>query len=156
MPLIRLEMLVNAPAEVCFDLSRDIDLHIRSTAGSNERAIGGVTTGLIGAGEEVTWEAKHFLIKQRLTSRITAFDRPVHFRDSQVRGIFRRFDHDHFFYAADANRTRMIDEFDYEPPLGCLGRLADLLFLKRYMRRLLERRQQAIKEAAQDELRTQS
>jgi hypothetical protein len=51
---------------------------------------------LIGLDEELTWEATHFGIRLRLTSRITAYRRPFHFRDSQVRGAFRRFDHDLF------------------------------------------------------------
>ena len=36
----------------------------------------------------------------------------------------------------------MIDMFDYAAPLGPLGRLAEALFLDRYMRRLLVERQQ--------------
>ena len=60
MPLVRLETLIHAPIDRCFDLSRDIDLHIRSTEGTEEIAVAGVTTGLIGLGEEVTWE-RHIL-----------------------------------------------------------------------------------------------
>jgi len=116
--------------------------------GMKERATGGVTAGLIGPGQEVTWEATHFLIRQRLTSRIVAYERPHHFRDSQVAGIFRRFDHDHFFEPRDSV-TVMKDVFDYESPLGPLGRLADFVFLETYMRRLLKRRAAAIKTVAE-------
>src|SRR5437588_11802086 len=97
MPTIELFTVINAPAEMCFDLARDIDVHVASTQGTNEKAVFGVTSGLINLGEEVTWEATHFGVRQRLTSRITRLDRPRYFRDSQVRGVFRRFDHDHFF-----------------------------------------------------------
>jgi ligand-binding SRPBCC domain-containing protein len=134
--------------EVCFDLARSIDLHVQSMRASRECAVGGVTSGPIGLGEEVTWEAVHFGVRQRLTSRITAFDRPRSFRDSQARGAFRRFDHDHRF-AHDGERTTMTDVFDYTAPLGLFGRLADILFLKRYMRRLLEERASAIPKAAE-------
>jgi hypothetical protein len=96
MPIISIVTRIAASIEVCFDLARSIDVHIESTVGTDEKAVAGVTSGLIDLGQEVTWEATHFGVRQRLTSRITAFDRPGHFRDSQVRGPFRRFDHDHF------------------------------------------------------------
>lgn len=51
---------IGAPVEVVLDLSLDIDAHMASMAHSGERAIGGVTSGLIGLGEEVTWRARHF------------------------------------------------------------------------------------------------
>jgi ligand-binding SRPBCC domain-containing protein len=149
MPCIRIETVVNAPIERCFDLARDIDLHLRSMVQTGETAVAGTTTGLIGLGEEVTWQAKHFGVRQRLTSKITRFDRPYHFRDSQVRGPFRRFDHDHYFSRIESSTTLIRDEFNYDSPFGWIGVMADYLFLKRYMRRLLERRNAAVKEAAE-------
>jgi ligand-binding SRPBCC domain-containing protein len=148
MPIIELFTFINAPAEMCFDLARDIDLHIASTQGTDEKAVLGVTSGLISLGEEVTWEATHFGFRQRLTSRITSFDRPRHFRDSQVSGAFRRFDHDHFF-TVNSGGTVMRDVFDYESPLGLLGRCADRWFLRSYMSRLLKKRAHVIKAAAE-------
>jgi ligand-binding SRPBCC domain-containing protein len=54
-----------------------------------------------------------------LAVRITAFDPPRHFRDSQIAGPFRRMDHDHFFFPMENGAaTRMLDRFDYESPLG--------------------------------------
>jgi ligand-binding SRPBCC domain-containing protein len=150
MPIVRVEIEIHAPMDVCFDLARDIDLHTKSTAGTNEKAVAGVTSGRIGMGEEVTWEATHFGIRQRLTSRITVFQRPYAFRDSQVRGVFKRFDHDHRF-SERGGVTRMQDVFDYEAPLGWLGKVADALFLKRYLRRFLALRALAIKHAAESE-----
>lgn len=43
----------------------------------------------------------------------------------------------------------MRDVFDYDSPLGPVGKLADCIFLKRYMARLLIRRNKLIKEAAE-------
>jgi ligand-binding SRPBCC domain-containing protein len=48
---------VRAPAARCFDLSRDIDLHARSMNASGERAIAGVTSGLIGP--FASWRHEH-------------------------------------------------------------------------------------------------
>jgi ligand-binding SRPBCC domain-containing protein len=115
MPVIDILTSITARPEICFDLARDIDLHVKSTPGTNERAVAGVTSGLIGLDQEVTWEGTHFGIRQRLTSRITAFDRPHHFRDSLVRGAFSRFDHDHFFLPKGGG-TIMRDVFNYESP----------------------------------------
>ncbi len=149
MPRIQTVTDVGASLETVFDLSRDIDLHQLSQAGNKERAVSGRTSGLIEMGEEVTWEAVHFGIRQRLTSRIVAMTRPTHFRDSMVSGAFKRLDHDHYFEGLPDGGTRMTDVFDFTSPLGVLGRLADVLFLKRYMRRLLDERNQVIKLTAE-------
>ena len=145
MPAIQLVTSIRSLIERCFDLSRDIDLHMHSTGQTREIAIAGVTKGLIGPGEEVTWEANHFGIRQRLTTRITAFSRPFHFRDSQVDGSFQRFDHDHYFEATNEGATLMTDVFDYTSPLGWFGRLADRLFLESYMTAFLMKRNLLIK-----------
>jgi ligand-binding SRPBCC domain-containing protein len=148
LPVIDLKTWIKAPIDRCFDLSRDIDLHVRSTAHTQEIAVAGVTKGRIGLHEEVTWEATHFGIRQRLTSRITAYRRPLHFRDSQVRGAFRRFDHDHFFSEVDGG-TLMRDVFEFESPYGVLGKIVNRVFLTKYMTELLERRNRLIKEIAE-------
>jgi len=150
MPLIELETRINAPIDIVFDLSRSIDLHIESTSQTNEKAVAGCTTGLIGLGEEVTWEATHFGVRQRLTTKIVQLESPIHFRDSMVSGAFRRFDHDHYFELV-AGQTLMKDVFDYTSPLGMLGHLADSIFLKRYMTNLLERRNRLIKSVAESD-----
>src|SRR5437899_1264752 len=84
-----------------------------STNWSGERAIAGVTSGLIGAGQEVTWRGGHFGFALTHTSRITAYERPKYFQDCMVRGRFRRFCHDHYFELHDS-RTLMRDEMEFE------------------------------------------
>jgi ligand-binding SRPBCC domain-containing protein len=148
--IINLETWIRAPIDRCFDLSRDIDLHMQSTAHTREVAVAGLTKGVIGLDEEVTWEATHFGIRQRLTSRITTYRRPFHFRDSQVRGAFKRFDHDHFFSEVDGG-TLMRDVFEFESRLGFLGRAANVVYLRGYMTALLQRRNKLIKEVAERE-----
>ena len=150
MAKIELVTLILAPKERCFDLSLSVDLHVASTRDTGERAVAGVTSGLLQLGEQVTWSARHFGVRQRLTTRITALERPRHFRDSMVSGAFRRFDHDHFF-EAKGDATEMRDVFDFESPLGPLGRIADALVLTRYLRGFLERRNEVIKQAAESD-----
>ncbi len=144
MPTITTTTIVNAPPELCFDLSRSIDLHMISTKRTGERAVAGVTSGLIGLNETVTWRAKHLGIWQHLTSRITEYNRPVFIVDEMVKGAFKRFRHEHHF-EQQGNSTIMTDVFDYTSPLGLLGKLADVLFLEKYMTRFLLERNLAIK-----------
>jgi ligand-binding SRPBCC domain-containing protein len=150
MPVIALETLIHAPIEHVFDLARSIDLHAETMSSNRERAVEGVTKGLIRLDETVTWEAVHFGIRQRLTSKITICDRPSHLQDIMVSGAFARFTHDHYFLETESG-TLMKDVFDYLSPLGFIGRMADELFLERYMTRLLAERNRLIKLTAESD-----
>ncbi|WP_040680388.1 SRPBCC family protein [Niabella aurantiaca] len=132
MPVIELRTYIGADIETCFDLARSIDLHSFSTAQTKEKAIAGKTTGLIGEGETVTWQATHFGVRQKLTSKITVYQRPFHFRDEQVRGAFKFIKHDHYFSSIEGG-TLMKDLFCFQSPLGLLGRLVDAMIMKRYL-----------------------
>lgn len=150
MPRIELQTEIKAAKEVVFDLSRSIDLHKISTEHTNERAIAGKISGLIGMNESVTWRARHFGIYQKLTSKITELDRPNYFVDEMVSGAFSGFKHQHQF--SDLNGgTLMIDFFEYQSPFGILGKLADKLLLEKYMTNLLLERNQIIKEFAESD-----
>jgi ligand-binding SRPBCC domain-containing protein len=148
MPKIELEIAIAAPGERVFDLARCIDLHTESMNKYREKAVDGTTKGLINLHEMVTWEAVHFGIRQRLTSVVTIFDRPRHFRDIMVKGAFKSFTHDHFFTENEAG-TLMKDVFDYRSPWGFIGGLADAIFLKRYMKKILRERNELIKKVAE-------
>lgn len=150
MAVVEFQLEVNAPIKRVFDLSRSIEVHLASTGKTQERAVAGVTSGLIGMNEEVEWEAIHFGVRQRLRSRITRFQEPTHFRDSMVAGAFRRFDHDHFFDEAGGG-TLMRERFDYNAPLSFLGSLAERLFLSSYMRRFLWERARVVKAIAESD-----
>ncbi|MEQ8908895.1 MAG: hypothetical protein RIC95_06870 [Vicingaceae bacterium] len=69
---------------------------------------------------------------------------PKSFRDEMVFGAFKSMKHEHVFIDKDGY-TEMIDLFHFEAPLGPLGRLASVLFLKRYMRNFLLERNGALK-----------
>jgi ligand-binding SRPBCC domain-containing protein len=148
MPIITLKTIIHALIEVCFDLSRSIELHTISTKHTGERVIAGVTSGLIGLGDTVTWRARHFGIWQHLTSNITEYDRPNYFVDEMVQGAFSCFRHELRFKQMD-DSTMMTDVFNYSSPFGALGKLADFLILESYMTRLLEERNKAIKSYAE-------
>jgi ligand-binding SRPBCC domain-containing protein len=148
MPRIVLITEIYADIRIVFDLCRSVDLHIISTEQTNEEAIAGKTSGLIELNESVTWRAKHFGIYQKLTSKITEFDRPNYFADEMVNGAFKRFKHEHHFAESNGG-TIMTDYFDYESPFGILGKLADKILLEKYMTQLLRKRNLAIKAFAE-------
>ncbi len=148
MPILHLVTDIAAPTEVCFDLARSVDAHLASASETGERAVAGVTQGLLALGDEVTWEAVHLGVRQRLRVRITELERPRFFVDEMVSGAFARFRHLHRFDAIPMG-TRMTDAFDFTSPLGPLGRIADAWFLRRYMTRFLERRNVVLKTLAE-------
>jgi len=150
MPTIHLETYIKAHQQIVFDLARSIDLHQISTAHTNEKAVGGKVSGLIELGESVTWEARHFGIVQRLTSKVTEMNPPDYFVDEMVSGAFRSFKHEHIFIAKREG-TLMTDIFSYVSPLGFLGIIADKLFLSAYMTKLLVIRNEAIRQHAEGE-----
>jgi ligand-binding SRPBCC domain-containing protein len=140
--------VIDAPVELVFDLSRDIDVHLASMATSGERAVAGVTSGRIGLGESVTWRARHFGIPFTMTSRVTEYDRPRRFVDEQVAGPFARFRHEHRFDSA-GDATVMTDRLDFDAPLGPLGDVVEWVILGRYLRRLIEQRGRFLKAEAE-------
>lgn len=148
MPVIELNTSIKSSIQICFDLSRSIDLHKISTAHTNETAIEGCSSGLIGLDEFVIWQATHFGIRQKLSTKITAFKTPFHFRDEQIKGPFKSMAHDHYFEEKDGFVV-MSDTFVFKSPLGILGRIADRLFLTKYMTNLLIKRNQTIKDFAE-------
>lgn len=97
----------------------------------------------------MTWEAKHFGITQQLTSKITEFDSPNYFVDEMVSGAFKSFKHEHRFQQENKT-TLMIDKFYFQSPFGLLGKLANILFLKRYMINLLVTRNAFLKQKAEE------
>jgi ligand-binding SRPBCC domain-containing protein len=149
MPVIMIETLILAPPQRCFDLARDIDVHCQTTSSTRERAVAGVTSGLIGAGQTVTFEAVHFGVRQRLTSKITDFDAPHRFVDEMVEGAFASLRHVHEFEAR-GKHTLMRDTLEWRSPLGVLGKIADTLFLRAYMTRFIKQRGESLRRIAED------
>jgi len=147
-PTITVDTSIHAPQAVVFDAARDIALHCRTTDWTGERAVAGVTHGLIGLGESVTFEAVHFGVRQRLTGQVVEMEIPHRFVDVMLRGAFAELRHTHEFLP-EGTGTIMRDTLEWRAPLGPLGRLADALFLVRYMTKFLVRRGTALKSAVE-------
>ncbi|SDT50834.1 hypothetical protein SAMN04489743_3283 [Pseudarthrobacter equi] len=127
------------PVEQLFDRARSIDLHVDSQRTSGEQAVAGITEGLIGSGQEVTWRARHFGVPLTMTSRVTNLDFPRSFTDEQVKGPFKAFRHVHDFEAT-ATGSIMTDRVEFSAPRGAVGRVVERLVLRRYLERLIMRR----------------
>ena len=150
MPKIHLTTFIAAPAERIFDLSRSIDLHKKSMAGSGEQAVAGTTAGLIGADETVTWKAKHFFKTRVMKIRIVAMENPFSYIGEMVSGDLKSYRHEHHFKQIE-NGTLLIDLVSFEMPYGGLGKLTGQLFVRQYIRRLLEQHNQFIREYAESD-----
>ena len=135
MKTIRLQTWIDAPVERCFLLSLSIDLHLASARRTQEQAIEGVTTGLIGEGQTVTFRARHLGLWRRHTSRIEALRPYSYFRDVMVAGSFQRFQHEHHFAHMD-DGVRMRDEVLFSAPWGFAG---EILARRRLVQVLTER-----------------
>lgn len=150
MSILLLETQINAPVQRVFDLSRSIDLHKISMAHSDEKAVEGKTEGLLELNETVTWKAKHLGLYQYLTVKMTALEGPFYFTDAMTKGAFAFMEHTHLFFK-EAGGTNMVDRFEFRSPMGWFGKLFDFFFLKKYMTKVLQERNKAIKAIAESE-----
>ena len=148
MPIIHLTTFIAAPIERVFDLSRSIELHKKSMAHHREQAVAGTTMGLINLNETVTWKAKHLMKTRVLQVKIIAMQRPLSFTDEMKKGDFKSMKHEHHFKEIE-NGTLMIDVFRFEAPFGGLGRFFSSVYLSGYLEKLLEQRNELIKEYAE-------
>ncbi len=145
MSQIIIETYINAPAEICFDLMRDIRIHAETTSQTNEKAVNGVTDGMIGLGQTVTFEGTHFGMRQRLTVRVVEFERPWLFVDEMTEGRFKAFKHIHEFFPSGEG-TLMKDTLIWTSPFGILGKIVDKIILEGHLRTLVTTRNIRLKQ----------
>ena len=151
MPFIHLTTFIAAPQQRVFDLSRSVDLHKASMKHHKEKIIEGSMSGLMKLSDTVTWTAKHFFKQRRLKIKITQLQKPDFFVDEQQEGDFEMMKHEHYFKPIE-NGTIMIDQFHFETPYGLIGKIINKLYLEKYMTKLLNQRNQVIKDAAESNL----
>lgn len=148
MPTLIVETQIDTPVTRCFDLARDISVHCATAKFTKERAVAGVTEGLVGLGDSVTFEAVHFGIRLRLTAKITEFVFPTVFVDEMTEGTFKSLRHKHEFTPQNGG-TLLRDTLIWTSPFGIIGRLADSFFLIRHMKRFLLKRNANLKAYAE-------
>ena len=149
MPVLIIETEINAAPEICFDLIRDVSLNLQTAGNVNEKAAAIKTHGKIAAGEIVTFTEKRFGLTQKLTIRVTDFEKPLRFTDEMIAGKFKSFKHIHEFIAHQ-NKTLLRDTLVWSSPFGVLGKIADQLLLKSYLRKTVTRRNAKLKYLAEN------
>jgi len=148
MTTINLTTKIKATKQIVFDASRNIDIHQKSASKTSEKAISGVTSGLINLNETVTWRGKHFGFYLTHKSRITAMNFYDYFVDEMEKGKFKYFKHEHLFEEKNGI-TIMKDKLEYETPFGIFGELFDILFLEKHMTQFLLERNKVLKDVSE-------
>lgn len=144
MTTIELDTQIQTSIEKAFTLSLDIDFHKKSAAQTNEEAIAGVTSGIIKLNETVTWRGKHFGVFLTHESIISALQHPHYFVDEMIQGRFKSFKHRHY-YEEKNGVVHMKDVITYTTPYGILGKLLDVVLIKKHMTQFIKNRNQALK-----------
>lgn len=94
-------------------------------------------------GREIAYRIRLGPAPMRWLTRIGAWDPEERFVDLQLRGPYRAWYHEHRFEAR-GDATLMIDRVWYAPPLGPLGRVAQVVMVGPMLRRIFGHRRGAI------------
>jgi len=84
-------------------------------------------------------------IPMRWISEITEWEQPRRFVDTQVRGPYSLWRHQHTF-VAERGGTRIDDEVEYTLPFGALGRIVHALLVRRDVESIFAFRQRRLAE----------
>jgi hypothetical protein len=85
----------------------------------------------------------------RFESLHTEYDPPRSFEDQQVRGPFHSWRHRHLV-EPHPDGAVLIDDIEYTPPFGLLGRLADGIAIKPRLRKLFAFRHRVTRESCEN------
>jgi ligand-binding SRPBCC domain-containing protein len=146
MPTIKLETLIQAPAETCFDLMRDPRVHTQTSS---------IVEGRMGPGQTVTFESTQLGMQQRMRVEVVEFERPNLLVDEMIEGTFKAFKHIHEFVPHDSG-TLVKDTIMWKSPFGILGRIIDSLFIERHLTDLVSGRNSRLKQLAEETARPAS
>ena len=163
--------LVHTPIERLWALSTRVEL-VQKTLGM--RIVGGVQQGYVTAGSRVVWKGWKFGLPTEHHTLITGYATPhpaaaasspapeLHaetlqqpvawFQDSQERGRFGAFHHDHWLRQREGPvgpLTVLEDEVHFSLPLGALGAIAARWIMVPYVKRLVKQRFARLKELAE-------
>ena len=146
-----------APVSLLFPLSTSVPL-VQRTLGFTP--VEGETTGHIGMGSRVRWQGWLFGLPQYHLTLITGYAAPhrdadglerAFFQDSQEKGRFAFFQHDHHFSATGEGGTLLEDEVRFRLPFGWAGRLVAKLIMEPHIRKLMQSRFALLAQVAETE-----
>jgi ligand-binding SRPBCC domain-containing protein len=93
-------------------------------------------------GRTMRWVSK---IVEHRPPHAVAFGEEARFVDEQESGPFARWRHEHEFERVDEKPTRMLDRVTYRVPLGPIGWIADLVFVRRKLNAMFRYRHEQTK-----------
>ncbi len=141
--LLRTRTRLEAPLEQTFEFfSRAENLGLITPADMQFRIDGtvpGINTGTI-----INYRMRVGPLPIRWRTRIARWEPDACFVDSQERGPYRCWYHEHHF-RADGTETVMEDRVYYTPPFGLLGRIAHALFIRATLRGIFAHRRDVIR-----------
>ena len=169
MNIVRESTRIHAPIDRLFQLSTHLAL-VQETLRMKPIDTGvanGMTSGHIVAHSRVVWRGWKFGLPTQHHTLITGYESPhpssdpnltaeAFFQDTQERGRFAFFQHDHHFHeSADPSTgapiTELSDEVRFLLPFGLLGRVAAHFLLQPYIHALCRQRFARLKSLAESE-----
>jgi ligand-binding SRPBCC domain-containing protein len=97
----------------------------------------------LAAGARIDYQLTLYGIPLKWATLIESWAPPREFVDVQLRGPYRVWRHTHRFLA-EGGGTRIVDDVEYELPLGTLGRLVEALWARREVARIFGYRTEVI------------
>ncbi len=134
---------LNRPADEAFRFFAEAHNLERITPSWLHFEVRGTEPAELGEGTLIHYRLRLHGVPLRWTSRIEEWAPGRAFVDRQIRGPYRMWHHRHTF-APDGDGTIIGDEVHYALPLGRLGELAHLLFVRRDLERIFDYRQTAV------------
>lgn len=144
MERIERRIVINAPIERVFHFHDDTRNLLRITPPSIKVAI--ETMGTPGLGYEVVLKVRQFgVFTMRWKVRITEYLPPTRMSDEQVSGPFAYWKQTRQLRIVDGG-TELADIVEYRAPFGILGRIANVLVIRRQIEQMFAYRQAATKQ----------
>ena len=138
------EMLVDRPIDEVFAFFARPENLGRITPGSLGFELLSTDTQMR-EGLEIDYRVRPLLgIPLSWRSRIAHYDPPHAFRDIQLKGPYRSWNHRHSF-VAEGDRTRVIDDVEYSLPLGPIGFLAHTAVVRGQLEEIFRHRARTIR-----------
>ena len=153
MPVIEFETTINAPLAKVWAFHQDIESLVKLSPPEDEVEIEYADKPLREGSRivinskgpltsRIEWTAK--IVEQREPHAVV-FGEEARFVDVQERGPFALWRHEHEFEHVDEKTTRCRDRITYRAPLGPIGWLLDVIFVRRKLSRMFRYRHQQLR-----------
>ena len=138
------EQFVERPLEEVFAFFENPQNLARITPGSVGFEILTPPPIIMKAGLILDYTIKVFGMRMHWTTMITDYEPPHRFADVQLKGPYEFWHHTHTFESVSGG-TLMTDDILYLIPYGPLGKIANLLMVKRQLKNIFDYRAAVIK-----------